>query len=91
MWSSASSAARPVYLREVAEIIDGGEEPTQYVFYGHGLGANASLRNSDARVLANAPTATAEVGALAKARDDSVNGTQTSRSWRLRLRQTSPP
>ena len=25
---------RPVYLREVAAIVDGGEEPTQYVFYG---------------------------------------------------------
>jgi multidrug efflux pump subunit AcrB len=25
---------RPVYLREVAEIHDGGEEPSQYVFYG---------------------------------------------------------
>jgi multidrug efflux pump subunit AcrB len=27
-------SGRPVYLREVAEIIDGGEEPTQYVFHG---------------------------------------------------------
>ena len=26
---------RPVYLREVADITDGGEEPTQYVFYGN--------------------------------------------------------
>ncbi len=25
---------RPVYLREVAEIVDGGEEPAQYVFFG---------------------------------------------------------
>ncbi|HBJ86828.1 MAG TPA: hypothetical protein DDZ88_23820, partial [Verrucomicrobiales bacterium] len=29
-------SGRPVYLREVAEIVDGGEEPTQYVFYGRG-------------------------------------------------------
>jgi multidrug efflux pump subunit AcrB len=29
-------SGRPVYLREVAEIADTGEEPTQYVFYGHG-------------------------------------------------------
>jgi multidrug efflux pump subunit AcrB len=71
-------SGRPVYLREVAEIVDGGEEPTQYVFYGRGVGANASLRNSDARVLTNAPTSA--VGALAKARDDSADGTQTSRS-----------
>lgn len=27
-------SGRPVYLREVAEIVDGGEEPTQYVFHG---------------------------------------------------------
>ena len=49
-------SGRPVYLREVAEVVDGGEEPTQYVFHGHGVGANASLRQPDSRVLANAPT-----------------------------------
>ncbi len=27
---------KPVYLREVAEIIDGAEEPSQYVFFGQG-------------------------------------------------------
>ena len=27
-------SSRPVYLREVAEIVDTGEEPTQYVFHG---------------------------------------------------------
>ncbi len=27
---------RPVYLREVAEIVDGAEEPAQYVFFGNG-------------------------------------------------------
>ena len=49
-------SGRPVYLREVADIVDGGEEPAQYVFYGHGVGANASLRPSDVRSLATAPT-----------------------------------
>ena len=29
---------RPVYLREVAEIRDGAEEPSQYVFFGEGAG-----------------------------------------------------
>ena len=29
-------SGRPVYLREVAEIIDGAEEAKQYVFYGEG-------------------------------------------------------
>jgi multidrug efflux pump subunit AcrB len=27
---------RPVYLRDVAEIVDGAEEPSNYVFFGHG-------------------------------------------------------
>jgi len=30
--------SRPVYLREVAEIVDGAEEPAQYVFFGRGAG-----------------------------------------------------
>ncbi len=29
-------AGKPVYLREVAEIRDGAEEPSQYVFFGNG-------------------------------------------------------
>ena len=40
-------SGKPVYLREVAEIVDGAEEPAQYVFFGHG-GAGvvpASQRN----------------------------------------------
>ncbi|HET9158425.1 MAG TPA: efflux RND transporter permease subunit, partial [Myxococcaceae bacterium] len=30
---------RPVHLREVAEVLDGWEEPTQYVLFGTGAGA----------------------------------------------------
>jgi multidrug efflux pump subunit AcrB len=30
-------AGRPVYLRDVADVIDGAEEPSQYVFFGKGL------------------------------------------------------
>ncbi|MCW5555442.1 MAG: efflux RND transporter permease subunit [Verrucomicrobiae bacterium] len=30
------SGGKPVYLREVAEIVDGAEEPSQYVLFGHG-------------------------------------------------------
>jgi multidrug efflux pump subunit AcrB len=33
------SAGRPVYLRDVAEVIDGPEEPTDYVFMGFGPAA----------------------------------------------------
>jgi len=28
---------KPVYLREVADIVDGAEEPSQYVFFGQGI------------------------------------------------------
>lgn len=40
------SAGRPVYLREVAEIVDGAQDPSQYVFYG--LGAATSDRAHEA-------------------------------------------
>ncbi len=30
---------KPVYLRDVADIVDGGEEPSQYVFFGNGVAA----------------------------------------------------
>jgi multidrug efflux pump subunit AcrB len=33
-------AGRPVHLREVAQVVDGGEEPAQYVFFGAGGGAD---------------------------------------------------
>ena len=32
---------RPVYLRDVAEILDGAEEPSQYVFFGQGRAGEA--------------------------------------------------
>jgi multidrug efflux pump subunit AcrB len=33
---------RPVYLRDVATIVDGPEEPSQYVFFGNGRAAGGS-------------------------------------------------
>ena len=39
---------KPVYLREVAEIKDGAEEPTQYVFFGAGM-AKAATAEGTAR------------------------------------------
>ncbi|MBM3879933.1 MAG: efflux RND transporter permease subunit [Verrucomicrobia bacterium] len=30
---------RPVYLRDVADVVDGAEEPAQYVFFGYGAAA----------------------------------------------------
>jgi multidrug efflux pump subunit AcrB len=35
---------KPVYLREVAEIVDGPEEPSQYVLFGRGAAARHSER-----------------------------------------------
>jgi len=40
---------RPVYLREVGEIVDGAEEPSNYVFYGYG-GAHAPLQDEEPAV-----------------------------------------
>ncbi len=33
---------RPVYLREVATIVDGAEEPSNYTFFGHGAARTAA-------------------------------------------------
>ncbi len=40
---------RPVYLRDVAQIVDGAEEPSQYVLYGQGA-AKSSLANEQPAV-----------------------------------------
>jgi len=37
---------RPVYLREVAEIVDGPEEPSQYVFFGAGAARSADFQSA---------------------------------------------
>jgi multidrug efflux pump subunit AcrB len=34
-----STGQKPIYLRDVAEIVDGPEEPSQYVFFGRGPAA----------------------------------------------------
>ena len=33
---------RPVYLREVAQIVDGAEEPANYTFFGHGAARSSA-------------------------------------------------
>jgi multidrug efflux pump subunit AcrB len=38
---------RPVYLRDVAEIVDGAEEPANYVFFGRGAGGRAGLEGGE--------------------------------------------
>ncbi|RME94006.1 MAG: efflux RND transporter permease subunit, partial [Verrucomicrobia bacterium] len=42
---------RPVYLREVAEIVDGPEEPTQYVLFGYGAARSADPHEQPAVTL----------------------------------------
>jgi multidrug efflux pump subunit AcrB len=42
---------KPVYLREVAEIVDGAEEPSQYVFFGHGARTAAAAQEQPAVTL----------------------------------------
>jgi multidrug efflux pump subunit AcrB len=39
---------KPVYLREVAEIIDGAEEPTQYVLFGSGAAHTGNAFSGEA-------------------------------------------
>ncbi|MBK8481354.1 MAG: efflux RND transporter permease subunit [Proteobacteria bacterium] len=43
------NAGKPVYLREVAQVVDAAEEPAQYVFYGEGA-AKASRANEQPAV-----------------------------------------
>ncbi len=42
---------RPVYLRDVAEIVDGAEEPSQYVFFGLGAAESGAAREQAAVTL----------------------------------------
>jgi multidrug efflux pump subunit AcrB len=42
---------KPVYLREVAEIRDGAEEPSQYVFFGAGMARTAAADEQPAVTL----------------------------------------
>jgi multidrug efflux pump subunit AcrB len=55
---------KPVYLRDVAAIVDGAEEPNQYVFFGTGAAANVNSRIDPDRVLTNAATGFVEQPAV---------------------------
>jgi multidrug efflux pump subunit AcrB len=69
---------RPVYLREVAEIVDGAEEPSQYVLFGSGAGSSP-LANEQAAVtltVAKRPGASAiRVGAQVLRKIQALKGT----------------
>ena len=48
-WWSGVFGGRPVYLREVAEIVDGAEEPGQYVLFGTGAAEGRTVRSRSRR------------------------------------------
>jgi len=71
---------KPVYLRDVAVIEDGAEEPNQYVLYGDGVAANANSRVEPDRVLTNAAAIFTEEPAvtLAVAKRPGANAIQVA-------------
>ena len=48
---------KPVYLRDVATIVDGAEEPGQYVFFGTGAAKSALADEQPAVTLSHCQTA----------------------------------
>ena len=55
---------KPVYLRDVAVIEDGAEEPGQYVLFGEGAAANMNARGGSDRMTTNPAVASAEQPAV---------------------------
>jgi multidrug efflux pump subunit AcrB len=72
-------AGQPVYLREVANLEDGPEEPSNYVLFGAGAGAGAADSPEEAAVtlsIAKRPGANAiDVVSAVMARVDALKGT----------------
>ena len=73
-------AGRPVYLRDVATIQDGPEEPSNYVLYGHGAGARSVANSTEEAAVtlsvAKRPGANAiDVVKNVMARVDALKGT----------------
>ena len=58
---------RPVYLREVADIVDGPEEPNQYVFFGAGAAGSATANEQPAVTLTIAKRPGANAISVARA------------------------
>lgn len=57
---------KPVYLREVAEIRDGAEEPSQYVFFGSGMARAADADDQPAVTLSIAKRPGANATSVAR-------------------------
>ena len=67
---------RPIYLREVADIVDGAEEPSNYVFFGKGAGATTSAEPAVTLAIAKRPGANAiAVAADVLRKVDGLKGT----------------
>jgi len=60
-------AGRPIYLRDVAQVRDGAEEPTQYVLYGAGEAVSRSVTEEPAVTLSVAKRPGSNAIAVAKA------------------------
>ncbi len=62
-----SASGRPIYLRDVARVVDAGEEPANYVFFGTGQGASSAIAAEEPAVtltVAKRPGANAVTVAL---------------------------
>lgn len=57
-------SGKPVYLREVAEISDGAEEPTQYVLFGAGSHRREEVDHSQTKPVRLVTSATTETPAV---------------------------
>ena len=69
---------KPVYLREVADIVDGAEEPSNYVFFGAGAATSASSEAEPAVTLSIAKRPGANAISVAQAvlrKVDALKGT----------------
>ena len=69
---------RPVYLREVAEIIDTAEEPSQYVFFGSGRAAGEGIADQPAVTLSIAKRPGANAIAVA---NEVLKKVDTLKGW----------
>ncbi|WGV25634.1 efflux RND transporter permease subunit [Halotia branconii] len=71
---------QPVYLRDVASITDGAEEPANYVFFGQG-------KTGDKHFVKNAPTGEADAVTIAIAKRPGANAIQVSHRVLHKLEQ----
>ncbi|HEY9659208.1 MAG TPA: efflux RND transporter permease subunit, partial [Allocoleopsis sp.] len=76
---------QPVYLRDVASVTDGSEEPASYVFYGQGSGSAKEEQRKGESISANVGETEAVTIAIAKR--SGANAIQVSHSVLHKLEQ----